>query len=92
MEKYRQLVQELYTEPKDEEILGSFLHAESNGNDLTIAASNITPVPKIKKMPEVQMKDIRRFFNRNKTQRDKPDETLNEEEMSNETVSYNSGL
>ena len=86
MEKYRQLVQELYTEPKDEEILGSFLHAEASGNDLTIAASSITPVPKIKKKPEVQMKDIRKLFNRNQTQRDKPDQTLDEEEMTNETV------
>ena len=49
MEKYIQLVQELYTEPKDEEVLGSFLHAEANGNDLTIAASSIAPVPKINK-------------------------------------------
>ena len=27
LEKYWQLVEELYTEPKNEEILGSFLHA-----------------------------------------------------------------
>ena len=86
MEKYRQLVQELYTDPKDEELFGSFLHAEANGNALTIAASSIAPVPKILKKPEVQMQDIRKFFNRNQTQRDKPDQTLNEEEMTNETV------
>ena len=62
IEKYRQLVQELYTEPKDKEILGSFLLAEANGNDLTIAALSIAPVPKIKKKPEVQMKDIQSFL------------------------------
>ena len=53
------------------------LLAEANGNDLTIAASSIAP--------EVQMKDIRKFFNRNQTQRDKPDQTLNEE-VTNQTV------
>ena len=64
-------------------MLGSFLHAEAYGNDLTIAASSIAPVPKIKKA-QIQMKDIQKFFNRNQRQRDKPGQTLNEE-MTNET-------
>ena len=62
MEKYIQFVQELYTEPKDEEILGSFLNAEVNSNDLTISALSIVHALKIRKKPEVQMKDIRNYF------------------------------
>ena len=33
MEKYIQLVQKLYTEPKDEDILGSLLQVETTGTD-----------------------------------------------------------
>ena len=80
--KYIHLVQELHKELKGKEILGSFVHAGVNG--LTILS--IVPAPKIRKKPEVQMKDIRIFFIRNQIERDKPDQTLNEEEVTNETV------
>ena len=86
IEKYTQLAQKLYTKPKEEEILDSFLHVEVNSNDLTIAASSIAPAPIIRKKPEVQMKNIRNFFVRNQTSRGKPNQTLTEEEMINETV------
>ena len=70
MEKYIQLVKELYTEPKDEEILCSYLHAEATGVDLPIPLPRNVPVPKRrKKSSDVQTKDIRNFFNRNQTQR-----------------------
>ena len=66
MEKYIQLVKELYTEPKDEEILGFYLHAEATGVDLPIPLPINEPVPKRrKKSPDVQMKGIRSFLNRN---------------------------
>ena len=32
MEKYKQLVAELYLEPKDEEVLGSYLERENQGD------------------------------------------------------------
>ena len=86
IEKYTQLAQKLYTKPKEEEILDSFLHVEVNSNDLTIAASSIAPAPIIRKKPEVQMKNNRNFFVRNQTSRGKPNQTLTEEEMINETV------
>ena len=60
LEKYWQLVEDLYTEPKNEEILGSFLHAIVTDHRPPPAKKNI----KIKKavtsnVPE--HKDIRRF-------------------------------
>ena len=76
------LVQELHKELKGKEILGYFVHA--GVNDLTILS--IVPAPKIRKKPEVQMKDIRIFFIRNQTERGKPDQTLHEEKVTNETV------
>ena len=49
MEKYTQLVQELYTEPKNKEILGSFLRAEAVDNDSITAAPSNVLAPKKKK-------------------------------------------
>ena len=70
MEKYIQLVKELYTEPKSEEILGYYLHAEANGVDLPIPLPRNASVPRRRKtLSDVQMKNIRNFFNRNQTQR-----------------------
>jgi len=59
MERYKELVQSLYTEPKNEEILGSFLQMTENVSLPT------PPVPKKKKIckkPTPQLKDIRGFF------------------------------
>ena len=70
MEKYIQLVKELYAKHKGEEILGSYLHAGATGVDLPIPLPRNVPVPKRrKKSSDVQTKDIRNFFNRNQTQR-----------------------
>ena len=49
MEKYIQLVQELYTEQKDEDILGSFLQAESTGINAVVRVPRDVPEPKKKK-------------------------------------------
>ena len=46
MERYKQLVETLYTEPKEEEILGTFLQLENSGEQ------DLAPVaPKQKKKP-----------------------------------------
>ena len=56
-------MKELYTEPKDEEILGSYLHAEATGVDLPIPLPRNSPVPKRrKKLSDVKMKDLRNFL------------------------------
>ena len=51
MEKYIQLVQEFYTEPKDGEILGSYLQVEAaaEGVNVTRAVPRNPPVQKKKK-------------------------------------------
>ena len=47
MERYKQLVETLYTEPKEEEILGTFLQLENTGEQ------DLAPVaPKQKKKPK----------------------------------------
>ena len=63
MEKYKQVVQQLYTEPKNEEILGSFLQANE-----TIDGVEAQPVSKKDKVRRKQtdkavnrQKDIRHF-------------------------------
>ena len=62
MEKYIQLVQRFYTEPKDEEILGSYLQVEAA--EIVVAAPRNLPVQKKKKQLDVpRTKDIRKFFN-----------------------------
>ena len=63
MEKSTQLVQELYTEQKDEDILDSFLQAEATGINAVVRVPRDVPEPKKKKNKyEVQTKDIRNFL------------------------------
>ena len=62
-------MKELYTKPKGEEILGSYLHTETTGVGLPIPFPRNAPVSKRRKKSfDVKMKD-RIFFNRNQTQR-----------------------
>jgi len=62
LEKYRQLVEELYTEPKNEEILGSFLYSIATDQRPPPAAKKNTK-SKIYVPPNVpEHKDIRSFF------------------------------
>ena len=69
MEKYIQLVQKLYTEPKDEDILGSFLQVETTDTDDVAKIPRAVSEPKKRKnKSEVQTKDIRNFFERNSKQ------------------------
>ena len=70
MEKYIQLVQKLYMEPKDEDILGSFLQVETTGTDDVAKVPRAVSEPKKRKnKSEVQTKDIRNFFERNSKQK-----------------------
>ena len=64
MERYKQLITETYSEPKNEEVLGSYKNAQEYKE--TEEASK--PVPRKKKeknvkKTEVKTKDIRNFFN-----------------------------
>ena len=61
MEKYWQLVEELYTEPKNEEILGSFLHAIVTDQRPPPAKKN-TKIKKAVPSNVPEHKDIRSFF------------------------------
>ena len=64
MEKYKQIVEELYTEPKDEQILGSFLELDPDEQMHTTCTNNMPGPKKIKKKINAQpaTKDIRNFF------------------------------
>ena len=61
LEKYWQLVEELYTEPKNEEILGSFLHAIVTDQPPPPAKKN-TKIKKAAASNAPEQKDIRTFF------------------------------
>ena len=62
-------MQKLYTEPKDEDILGSFFQVETTGTDDVAKVSRAVSEPKKKKYKsEVQTKDIQNFFERNSKQ------------------------
>ena len=56
-------MQKLYTEPNDEDILGSFLQVETTGTDDVAKVPRAVSEPKKRKNKfEVQTKDIRNFF------------------------------
>jgi len=77
LERYRSLVEELYTEPKDEEIIGSFIYVEDDdsglsGNyqsathkDVGTAKTRKKNETIAKKKNEANNKDIRTFFKKN---------------------------
>ena len=72
MERYKQLVNGKYVEPKEEEIIGTFLHM-NDGNDvanITIDVASVEPKKKKKKRANNEnvaktttTVDIRNFFN-----------------------------
>ena len=59
MERYKELVTTLYTEPKNEEILGSFLQ---KADDVPLPAPHVPKKKKVNKKVCDQQKDIRSFF------------------------------
>ena len=63
MERYKQLVETLYTEPKEEEILGTFLQLENTGEqDLAPVAPKQKKKPKCPPESDKNQKDIRSYF------------------------------
>ena len=69
MEKYKQLVQQLYIESKNEEILGSFLQANETIDG--VEAQQVSKKAKVKRketnMTVNRLNDIRRFFKKQGT-------------------------
>ena len=63
MKRYKQLVETLYTEPKEEEILGTFLQLENTGEqDLAPVAPKQKKKPKCPPEKDQNQKDIRSYF------------------------------
>ena len=59
MERYKQLVETLYTEPKEEEILGTFLQLENTGEqDLTPVTQKQERQPKCPPESDKNQNDI----------------------------------
>ena len=60
MKRYKQLVETLYTEPKEEELLGTFLQLENTvEEDLPPVASKQKKKPKCPPESDKNQKDIR---------------------------------
>ena len=63
IERYKQLIQDTYTEPQNEEILGSYLNIqEDEGQKQNHEEISWKKREKITKKKEVKTKDIRQFF------------------------------
>ena len=63
MERYTQLVETLYTEPKEEEILGTFLQLENTGEqDLAPVALKQKKKPKCPPKSDKNQKDNESYF------------------------------
>ena len=63
MERYKQLVETPYTEPKEEEILGTFLQLENTGEqDLAPVAPKQKKKPKCPPESDKNQIDIRSYF------------------------------
>ena len=63
MERYKQLVETLYTEPKEEEILGTFLQLDNTGEqDLAPVAPKQKKKPKCHPESDKNQKDIQSYF------------------------------
>ena len=76
MERYKQLVETLYTEPKEEEILGTFLQLENTGEqDLAPVAPKQKKKPKCPPESDKNQKDIQSYFAATPRQATKKPET-----------------
>ena len=63
MERYKQLVETLYTEPKEEEIMGTFLQLEDTGEqNLAAVAPKQRKKPKCPPESDKDQKDIQSYF------------------------------
>ena len=76
MERYKQLVVTLYTEPKEQEILGTFLQLEHTGEqDLAPVAPKQKKEPKCPPESDKNQKDIQSSFAATPRQETKKPET-----------------
>ena len=76
MERYKQLVETLYTELKEEEILETFLQLENTGKqDLVLVATKQKKKPKCPPESDKNKKDIRSYFAATPRQATKKPET-----------------
>ena len=76
MERYKQLVETLYTEPKEEEIFGTFLQLENTGEqDLAVVAPKQKKKPKCSPESDKNQKDIQSYFAATPRQATKKPET-----------------
>ena len=76
MERYKQLVETLYTESKEEEILGTFLQLENTDEqDLAPVAPKQKKKPKCPLESDKNQKDIRSHFAATPRQATKKSET-----------------
>ena len=76
MERYKQFVETLYTEPNEEKILGTFLQLENTGEqDLAPVAPKQKKKPKCPPKSDKNQKDIRSYFEATPPQATKKPET-----------------
>ena len=76
MERYKQLVETLYIEPKEEEVFGTFLQLENTGEqDLALVASKQKKKPKCPPESDKNQKDIQSYFAATPRQATKKPET-----------------
>ena len=76
MERYKQLVETLYIEPKEEEVFGTFLQLENTGEqDLAPVASKQKKKPKCSPESDKNQKDIQSYFAATPRQATKKPET-----------------
>ena len=76
MERYKQLVETLYTEQKEQEILETFLKLEKTGEqDLAPVALRQKKKPKCPPENDKNQKDIQRYFGATPRQATKKPET-----------------
>ena len=76
LERYKQLVETLYTDPKEEEILVTFLQLENTGEqDLAPVAPKQKKKPKCPPESDKNQKDVRNYFAATPPQATKKPET-----------------
>ena len=76
MERHKQLVETLYTEPKEEKILGTFLQLENTGEqDLALVTQKQKKKPKCLPESDKNEKDIQSYFAATPRQATKKPET-----------------
>ena len=93
MERYKQLIETPYTEPKEEEILGTFLQLENTGEqDLAPVAPKQKKKSKCPPESDNNQKDIRSYFAATARQATKKPENKKPKSPNIITIDCNFGL